>query len=102
MLGGGQETYNKEPTTKPGTLVNLLVCLAQLWVPYYIRFLDGGGPCVLSVSTSPNWTFGFLTAFVLGLGLGGLDFGLGLDNNKRTGKLKPRAEECLWKFETLA
>ena len=28
MLGGGQETYNKEPATTQGTLVNLLVRLA--------------------------------------------------------------------------
>ena len=42
-----------------------------------------GGLCDFSVSPSPNWTFGFWTALVLGfgLGLGGLDFGLGLDNN---------------------
>ena len=41
-----------------------------------------GGLCDFSVSPSPNWTFGFWTALVLGfgLGLGGLDFGLGLDN----------------------
>ena len=40
------------------------------------------GPCDFSVSPSPNWTFGFWTALVfgLGLGLGGLEFGLGLDN----------------------
>ena len=30
-----KETYNKGPTTKPGTLVNLLVCLAYLKVSYY-------------------------------------------------------------------
>ena len=29
---------------------------------------------------SPNWTFGILTAF--GLGLGELNLGLGLDNHK--------------------
>ncbi len=42
----------------------------------------GGGLCDFSVSPSPNWTLGFWTALVfgLGLGLGGLDFGLGLDN----------------------
>ena len=38
----------------------------------------GGGLCDFSVTPSPNWTFGFLTT--LGFGLGGLDFGLGLDN----------------------
>ena len=38
---------------------------------------------ILVLSPSPNWTFGFWTALVLGfgLGLGGRDFGLGLDNN---------------------
>ena len=35
-------------------------------------------PCDFSVIPSPNWTFIFRTA--LGLGLGGLDLGLGLDN----------------------
>ena len=41
-----------------------------------------GGLCDFGVSPSMNWTFGFWTALVLGLGLGvgGLDFGLGLDN----------------------
>ena len=43
-----------------------------------------GGLCDFSVSPSPNWTFGFWTALVLGfgVGLGGLDVGLELDNTK--------------------
>ena len=49
-----------------------------------------GGPCDYSVTPSPNWTFGFLTDLVLGLGLGGLDLGLGLDN-KITYALRRRA-----------
>ncbi len=38
---GGQETYNKEPTTKPGTLPNLLVCPAQPRAPHHTP-PDGG------------------------------------------------------------
>ena len=34
-----------------------------------------GGPCDFSVSPSPNWI-----TLVLGLGLGGVDSGVGLDN----------------------
>ena len=33
-----QRRYNKDPTTKPGTLINLLVCLAQLRLPV-VHFL---------------------------------------------------------------
>ena len=61
--------------TRPGVqqcqAQGLVFCLCGGWWPM-------GFYCHPSL----NWTFGFRTALVLGfgLGLGGLDFGLGLDN----------------------
>ena len=43
-----------------------------------LRSSKGVGPCDFSVTPSHNWIFGFGTS--LEVGLGGLDFGLGLDN----------------------
>ena len=39
----------------------------------------GGGLCDLSVTPSPNWTFGFWFLDCFGIGSEGLDFELGLD-----------------------
>ena len=57
-------------------------------LPHFLDLLVGD-LCDYSVIPSPNWTFGFRTALALkqqlgltlGLGIGGLDFGLGLDNS---------------------
>ena len=51
--------YNKDPTTKPGTLMNLLVCPAKLWLPG-VRFLIRGSLVLLTnllgfTQCSPEW-----------------------------------------------
>ena len=69
--------YNKDPTTKPGTLMNLLVCPAKLWLPG-VRFLIRGSLVLLTnllgfTQCSPEWkgfdfNFPLLTLPMIGAG----------------------------------